>query len=316
MQRALVTGGAGFIGSTLVRALVERGVAVRVLDNFSSGSRDRLRGLEGSIEIVEGDIRDAAICGDACRDVEVVFHLAAQLSVPRSIADPLLSDAVNTGGTLRMLHAARAGGARRFVFSSSSAVYGDTDVVPTPERVLPEPASPYGVQKLAGEHYCRIFTRLYGLPTVSLRYFNVYGPGQDAQSEYAAVIPKFLARLRAGQSPIVFGDGEQTRDFCHVEDVVAANLLAAETTNNEALGGVLNVAGGSGASLNDLLRLLRAATGADLPAVYEAERPGDIRHSVADITRARETLGFSPAVSLEVGLRAMAGTLAERATPS
>lgn len=306
MKRALVTGGAGFIGSSLVRALVERGVAVRVLDDFSSGSRDRLRGLEGSVEIIEGDIRDAAACGDACRDVEIVFHLAALLSVPRSIADPLHSDAVNTGGTLRMLLAARASGARRFVFSSSSAVYGDTTVIPTPERVLAEPASPYGVQKLAGEHYCRIFTRLYGLETVSLRYFNVYGPGQDAQSEYAAVIPKFLARLRAGQPPIVFGDGEQTRDFCHVADVVAANLQAAETTNNEALGGVLNVAGGAGASLNDLLRLLGAVTGVDLPAVHEAERPGDIRHSVADITRARETLGFSPAVSLEEGLRAMA----------
>jgi nucleoside-diphosphate-sugar epimerase len=304
MKRVLVTGGAGFIGSHLVRALRVQGAPVRVLDNLSSGRLVNLRGLDAEVEFIEGDIRDAALCRAACEGVDTVFHLAALVSVPQSVADPALSDAINTGGTLNLLQAARDRRARRFVFSSSSAVYGDTDVIPTHEEVLPRPTSPYGVQKLTGEHYARTFTRLFDLETVCLRYFNVYGPGQNPHSEYAAVIPKFLARLVAGEAPTVYGDGEQTRDFCYVGDVVAANLLAARTGNAEAIGNVFNIAGGVQTSLNDLLSRLRAATKVDRDACYAPARAGDIRHSGADIRRAREILGFAPRFSLPDGLRA------------
>jgi nucleoside-diphosphate-sugar epimerase len=303
MERALVTGGAGFIGSHLVQALVKQGVRVRVLDNLSSGNVANLEGLGRKIEFQEGDIRNAVACRNACRGMDTVFHLAALVSVPQSVADPVQADAVNIGGTLNLLLAARDSQVRRFVFSSSSAVYGDTDGIPTSERVLPCPASPYGVQKLTGEHYARNFTRLYGLETVSLRYFNVYGPRQNPNSAYAAVIPKFLTRLLAGQPPTVFGDGEQTRDFCSVRDIVAANLLAAETTHAEALGGVFNIAGGKRLSLNELLAQMYAVAGTEIPACYEAARPGDILHSGADIRRARAVLNFKPRVKLADGLK-------------
>lgn len=303
MKRALVTGGAGFIGSHLVRELLARGVSVRVLDNLSSGSEENLRGIHGKIELHQGDIRNAVACRNACQGVDTVFHLAALVSVPQSVADPVQADAVNIGGTLNMLLAARDQQVRRFIFSSSSAVYGDTDVLPTPETVLPLPASPYGVQKLTGEHYARNFTQLYGLETISLRYFNVYGPRQNPGSAYAAVIPKFLSCLVAGQSPIVFGDGEQTRDFLAVQDVVVANLLAAETDNPAAIGQVFNIAGGQRISLNQLLVVMRDLTGREISAEYHPPRAGDILHSGADITRARTLLGFSPTLSLREGLR-------------
>jgi UDP-glucose 4-epimerase len=303
VERALVTGGAGFIGSHLVQELVDRGVAVRVLDNLASGSVENLESCGKKIEFMEGDIRNAVACRNACRGVDAVFHLAALVSVPQSVADPVQSDAINIGGTLNLLLAARDYQVKRFVFSSSSAVYGDTDVLPTHERVLPMPTSPYGVHKLTGEHYARNFTRLYGLETVCLRYFNVYGPRQNPRSEYAAVIPKFLTRLLDGQAPTVFGDGEQTRDFCSVRDVVAANLLAAETMNAEAVGGVCNIASGKRISLNELLALMRTVTGTDIPASYEAARPGDILHSGAEIKRAKAVLGFAPKVELADGLR-------------
>jgi UDP-glucose 4-epimerase len=303
MERALVTGGAGFIGSHLVQELVNRGVAVRVLDNLASGSVENLEGCSKNIEFQEGDIRNAVACRNACRGVDTVFHLAALVSVPQSVADPVQSDAINIGGTLNLLLAARDYQVKRFVFSSSSAIYGDTDILPTHERVLPMPASPYGVHKLTGEHYARCFTRLYGLEAVCLRYFNVYGPRQNPRSEYAAVIPKFLTRLLAGQAPTVFGDGAQTRDFCSVRDVAAANLLAEETTNPEAVGGVCNIASGKRISLNALLDLMRTVTGTDIPASYEAARPGDILHSGAEIQRARDLLGFAPKVELADGLR-------------
>ncbi|MCS6775159.1 MAG: SDR family oxidoreductase [Chloroherpetonaceae bacterium] len=303
MERALVTGGAGFIGSHLVRELLARGVTVRVLDNLSSGREENLQGLRGKVDFHQGDIRNAVACRNACQGVDIVFHLAAMVSVPQSVADPVQADAINIGGTLNMLLAARDQKVRRFIFSSSSAVYGDTDVLPTPETVLPLPASPYGVQKLTGEHYARNFTRLYGLETISLRYFNVFGPRQNPDSAYAAVIPKFLSRLVAGQSPIVFGDGEQTRDFLAVQDVVAANLLAAGTDNPLAIGEVFNIAGGQRISLNQLLVVMRDLTGRDIPAEYHPPRPGDILHSGADITRARTLLGFNPSLPLREGLR-------------
>lgn len=266
MERALVTGGAGFIGSHLVRALVGRRVAVRVLDNLSSGTTANLEGLGSRIELMEGDIRNAIACRNACRGIDTVFHMAAVVSVPQSVADPVHADAVNIGGTLNMLLAARDCRAQRFVFTSSSAVYGDTPVIPTPEDVLPAPISPYGVQKLTGEHYARNFTRLFGLETVALRYFNVYGPRQNPHSEYAAVIPRFLTRVLAGEQPVVFGDGEQTRDFLAVGDVVAANIQAADCGDPRATGAVFNIAGGVMTSLNDLLEEIGAVVGSRVTA--------------------------------------------------
>lgn len=303
MQRALVTGGAGFIGSHLVRELTRSGTAVRVLDNVSSGDMANLEGLGRKIEFHEGDIRNAVACRNACREVDTVFHLAAAVSVPQSVRDPLLFDAVNSGGTLNLLLAARDSGVKRFVFSSSSAIYGETDTIPTHEGLLPSPLSPYGVQKLTGEHYCRNFTLLYGLETICLRYFNVYGPRQNPNSEYAAVIPKFIARMLAGEPLTVYGDGEQTRDFCYVGDVVAANLKAAETDRREAFGQAFNVAGGVRTTLNTLITKLGAVSGQECVPRYEPERPGDIRHSGADIGRARDVLGFEPRTPLRTGLR-------------
>ena len=303
MKSALVTGGAGFIGSHLVRALVAQNVAVRVLDNLSSGSAVSLEGLGKKIELVEGDVRNAIACANACRGMDVVFHLAALVSVPQSVADPIQSDAINSGGTLNLLIAARDRQVKRFVFSSSAAVYGNTDVIPTGEDVLPDPLSPYGAQKLSSEHYARLFAHLYGLETVCLRYFNVYGPGQNPHSAYAAAVPRFLTGLLAGNAPVVFGDGEQTRDFCAVADVVAANLLAATSPRPEAIGGVFNVAGGRRVSVNTLLDHMRDVTGISLPTQYAPARAGDIRHSGADIGRACAVLDFKPRVDLPAGLR-------------
>ncbi len=303
MKSALVTGGAGFIGSHLVRALAAQNVAVRVLDNLSSSSGASLDGLGRKVELVEGDVRNAIACSNACRGVDVVFHLAALVSVPQSVADPIQSDAINSGGTLNLLIAARDRQVQRFVFSSSAAVYGNTNVIPTGEDVLPDPLSPYGAQKLSSEHYARLFAHLYGLETICLRYFNVYGPGQNPHSAYAAAVPRFLTGLLEGKPPIVFGDGEQTRDFCAVADVVGANLLAATTRRAEAIGGVFNIAGGRRVSVNTLLDHMREATGAALPTQYAPNRVGDIRHSGADIRRACAILDFQPRVDLTTGLR-------------
>jgi nucleoside-diphosphate-sugar epimerase len=302
MDRVLVAGGAGFIGSRLVRSLVASGVSVRVLDNYSTGRPENLADLGRKVELVEGDIRNSVACRCACRGADTVFHLAALVSVPQSVADPVQSDAINSGGTLNLLLAARDTGAKRLVFSSSAAIYGDTDVIPTPETVLPLPASPYGVQKLMGEHYARNFARLYGLETVSLRYFNVYGPGQDPLSPYAAAIPKFMMRLLKREAPVIFGDGEQTRDFCFVDDVVAANRAAATADNPRAIGSAFNIGGGSRISLNELLPQIQRCLGTDIPVRYDPERDGDIRHSGADISRAAQMIGYRPATSLAAGL--------------
>ena len=303
MKSALVTGGAGFIGSHLARALLAQKVAVRVLDNLSSGHEENLKELGRKVEFVSGDVRNALACRNACRDVDTIFHLAALVSVPQSVADPISSEAINSGGTLNLLLAARDSGVRRVVFSSSAAVYGNASLLPTPEDALPLPLSPYGIQKLTGEHYCRLFAQMFGVETVCLRYFNVYGARQNPRSAYAAAVPLFLTALLSGNAPTVFGDGEQTRDFCAVEDVAAANLLAATTTNPEAIGSVFNIASGQGVSINTLLAQMRGVTGMDIAPRYAPARMGDIRHSTADISRARRVLNYNPGVELTEGLR-------------
>jgi nucleoside-diphosphate-sugar epimerase len=299
--KALVTGGAGFIGSHLVRELVKAGATVRVLDNLSSGSCSRLADVRSGLDFQEGDVRNAVACRNACRGIDIVFHLAAYISVPGSIRDPVTADAVNMSGTLNMLIAARDFGAQRFIFSSSSAVYGDTEVLPTTEDALPRPLSPYGIEKLYGEHMARLFYQLHGLQTCCLRYFNVYGSGQNPESEYAAVIPKFITLMLAGRTPTIYGDGSQTRDFLYVNDVVAANILAAQA---DGIGGELcNVARGRSVSLNELATTLAGVLGVKPNVEHGPARPGDILHSSADTSRARELLGFQPAFDLKTGLK-------------
>lgn len=300
-RAALVTGGAGFIGSHLTDRLLAEGWAVRVLDDFSSGRERNLEQAASRIELLRGDLRDEALVARAVADVEVVFHQAAVPSVPRSVAEPLRTHAVNVTGTLGLLEAARRAGVRRFVFAASSSAYGDTEELPKVESMPAAPLSPYALQKYAGEVYCRLYHDLYGLETVALRYFNIFGPRQDPQSEYAAVIPRFVTACLRGEPPIVFGDGEQTRDFTYVADAVAANLLAADAPR--APGAVMNVAGGRRVSLNRLLADVLAITGAKLVARHEAARPGDVRDSLADLGRARDLLEYAPRVELREGLR-------------
>ena len=296
----LVTGGGGFIGSHLVRALVRRGERVRVLDDESTGRRARLRDVWDGVEWIAGDVREAATVAHACSGVEVVLHHAAVASVPASVADPLGTHAINVGGTLNVLRAAREAGVRRVVFASSTAVYGDLPGSPKSEAMPVLPQTPYAVQKLAAEGYCRIWQPLYGLETVALRYFNVFGPGQDPNGAYAAVIPRFIAALRAGHEPTIYGDGEQSRDFIYVGNVVEINLLAA--TVPAAAGQVLNVGTGMRTTLNTLVRDLAAIFERPIHPVHEAERPGDIHESIADISRLRAVLGYEPAVPFARGL--------------
>ncbi len=304
-MKLLVTGGAGFIGSNLVEALLGRGETVRVLDNFSMGRRENLN-FGDKVEVIEGDIRDAATCARACRDVNIVFHLAALGSVPRSVEDPMTTHEVNITGTLNMLLAAReAPTVRRLIFASSSSVYGDPPGVgekPKREEIPLMPLSPYAASKVAGEHYCSIFHKVYGLETIILRYFNVFGPRQNADSPYASVIPRFIRFLCEDRSPIIYGDGLQSRDFCHVENVVQANLLCAQAGEG-VVGACINVAGGQSFSVNELLSHLCKIMGKSAKPVHEAPRPGDVRHSLADIGLARRLLGYEPAVGFEEGLR-------------
>jgi nucleoside-diphosphate-sugar epimerase len=297
----LVTGGAGFIGSHIVDALLDQGMYVKVLDNFSTGSRDNLAHRSGEVEIIEGDLRDIDACYRACKGVEVVYHQAALPSVPRSIADPITSNAVNVDGTLNMLMAARDEGARRFVFASSSAIYGNTTVSRTHEELMPCPLSPYAINKLAGEHYCKVFHSLYGLETIALRYFNVFGPRQTPGSQYAAVIPKFIASVFNGASVIVNGDGGHSRDFVFIQNVVQANLLASWVPG--VGGSVFNVGCGAAHTLNDLCWGIEAHTGRPLKIEYGPEREGDVRHSMADISAIRERLRYDPAIGFQEGLK-------------
>lgn len=298
--RYLVTGGAGFIGSHIAQTLLNQGQSVRVFDNLSTGRESNLAALEGRAEVMRGDVRDLAAVRAAVAGVEVVFHEAAVASVPKSVADPLGSLEVNVTGTQHVLLAARDAGVRRVVFASSSAVYGNTPCLPSEESQPPDPLSPYALHKLTGEYLCRLATQLYALETVALRYFNVFGPRQDPNSEYAAVIPRFLTALAEGQRPTVFGDGEQTRDFIFIENVVRANLLAAESP--AAVGKVINIGSGERVSLNDLLGMARTLLGVSIEAEYCEARAGDVRDSLAAIERARTLLGYEPAIGFREGL--------------
>jgi UDP-glucose 4-epimerase len=296
--RALVTGGAGFIGSNLVDALLAQGHEVSVLDDLSTGSRAN---VAPDADLIEASVTDAERVGQAMEGVEVVFHQAAARAVLQSVEHPLQTDHVNTHGTLTVLACARRAGVRRVVFASSSSVYGGATMLPTPETAPATPRSPYGVSKLAGEHYCRVATELYGVETVSLRYFNVYGMRQRADSAYAAVVPTFIGALLRRSAPTVHGDGEQSRDFTFIDDVVAANLAAAEAPG--CSGRVYNIAGGAAYTVLHLLKTLQAITGVFMEPVHTEPRPGDVRHSCADIRSARDDLGYLPSVSLEQGLQ-------------
>jgi UDP-N-acetylglucosamine/UDP-N-acetyl-alpha-D-glucosaminouronate 4-epimerase len=298
-MRALVTGGAGFIGSTLVDALVEAGRDVVVLDDLSTGFSENLR---GAVTVVEGEVSDPAAVARAVAGCEVVFHLAAHRAVLRSVEQPLDTDRANVGGTLTVLVAARDAGVRRVVCASSSSVYGGAEQLPTPETAPLVPRSPYAVSKLAGEHYCRVFWELFGLETVALRYFNVYGPRQRPDSRYAAVIPLFVDALLRGVPPEVHGDGLQSRDFTFITDAVAANLRAADAPASQCAGRAYNVAGGASYSLLDLLAILGRLIGVEVTPSHVAPRAGDVRHTRADIEAAAADLGYRPAVSFEEGL--------------
>jgi nucleoside-diphosphate-sugar epimerase len=299
VTRFLVTGGAGFIGSTLTRAIVERGGEVRVLDSFLTGSEENLADLP-DVEVVRGDIRDLDVLRMAMKGVERVLHQAAVPSVPRSVRDPLLSHEANVTGTLNVLIAARDAGVPRVVCASSSSVYGDDPTLPKVETLPPRPLSPYAVTKLTGEQYCSVFHRLYGLETVALRYFNVFGPRQDPTSDYAAVIPKFIALLARGERPTIEGDGSHSRDFTYVDNVVQANLRAAEAPG---IGGeVFNVACGQRHTILDLAMALNRILGTTIEPVFGEPRRGDVPHSLADIGKARRMLGYEPTVSFEEGL--------------
>ncbi|HEX5324497.1 MAG TPA: NAD-dependent epimerase/dehydratase family protein [Capsulimonadaceae bacterium] len=314
MKRALVTGGAGFIGSHVVERLVREGWQVKILDNLSSGSHENLLGVS-PIEVIEGDIRDIDTCYCACRDVDCVFHLAAISSVASSIAAPLTTHDINLGGTLNILCAARDMHVKRFVFSSSASIYGNAETIPTTENQQMAPQSPYASSKACAEFYCRNFFDLHGLEAVVLRYFNVFGPRQSANSGYAAVIPLFVQAAVTGRTPTVYGDGLQTRDFVYVESVAEANWLAA--TMPQAAGKTFNVAGGTGISLIDLLQTLERITGKDMAPEFQPGRPGEVRHSRADITAARQFLRFQPRITLTEGLkRTLASALPETSASS
>ena len=300
MANVLVTGGAGFIGSNLVRALLERGDDVRVLDNFSTGFRANLDGLE--VEIVEGELRSYERVHNAVRGVEVVYHLGALGSVPRSVQDPLTSNAVNIEGTLNVLLAARDESVRRVVFTSSTSVYGTSRTLPTPETEPPDPISPYGVAKLAAERYCAAFSRVYeSFDAVVLRYFNVFGPRQSPFSQYAAVIPLFISRISRGEPVTIHGDGEQSRDFTYVENVVDATIRGGDAAG--ASGQAFNVASGAPASVNEVADTIGRILDKPVVKEFAAPRAGDIQASWADLSAARAVLGYDPAVGLEDGLR-------------
>lgn len=301
MSVYVVTGGAGFIGSNIVRRLLDLGEEVRAVDDLSTGRKENLDSLPRSVYFYEGSICDIALLHRAFAEADFVLHQAARPSVQRSVENPAETNKVNVDGTLTVLSAARDEGIKRVVYASSSSVYGDLPDLPKRESAVPRPKSPYAVSKLAGEYYCRVFSDVYQLDTVSLRYFNVYGPRQDPSSQYAAVIPIFIRCLLEGNPPRVFGDGEQSRDFTYVDDVVEANLLAARAPN--AGGAVLNIGCGARHTLNELLRHLQSLTGKSARPEYAPARSGDVRDSQADITRAREAIGYQPRVSFEEGLR-------------
>ena len=306
MATTLITGGCGFIGSHIAEALRADGIPVRVFDNLSSGKLANLKGFDGGIEVIQGDVRDPEALRQAMQGVDQVFHEAALVSVAVSVEQPEENDAINIRGTLNVLQAARAAGVKRLVFATSAAVYGNNPDLPKRETMLPEPESPYALAKLAGEYYLRLYSRLYGVETVALRYFNVFGPRQDGKSMYSGVISRFMDDIRQGRAPTIFGDGGQTRDFVFVKDIVQANLLAMRTPG--VSGEVYNVATGKQVSLLQLWDRLKHITGSSLEPRFLDPRSGDIRHSLADIDQIRKRLGYQPKFSLDEGLRALLGS--------
>ena len=300
-SKYLVTGGAGFIGSHIVKRLVHDGGQVRVVDNLSTGQFCRLDALRSAIEFIEGDLAEEAMAAKAVDGVDFVLHQAAVPSVQRSVADPVMTHRANVTATVNLLEACRSAGVRRVVFAASSSAYGDTEVLPKHEDMPPNPLSPYALQKFVGERYCNLYHKLYGLETVSLRYFNVFGPEQDPHSEYSAVIPKFITRLLANQPITIFGDGEQSRDFAYIDNVVEANLLALKAP--DAAGRMCNIGCGERITLNQLVAFLEKQLGVKAQVSYAPPKTGDVRHSLADISRAKAILGYAPKVMVEEGLR-------------
>jgi len=300
MKKVVVTGGAGFIGSHLAEEVARRGYHVIILDDLSTGKVENIEDLLGkdNVEFIKGSITELPLLRELFHAIDYVFHQAAIPSVPRSIENPQASHDVNVSGTLNVLLTARENSVKKVIFASSSSVYGDIPTLPKREDMVPQPLSPYAVTKLAGECYCQVFHQVYGLPTVCLRYFNVYGPRQDPNSQYAAVIPSFIKRALEGNPPIIFGDGEQTRDFTFVKDTVEASILAAESDAR----GLFNIAQGERITINELARLVISIVGKNMEPVHQEPRPGDIRHSLADISRAR-AFGYEPRCSLKEGLR-------------
>jgi nucleoside-diphosphate-sugar epimerase len=298
----LVTGGAGFIGSHIAAGLLESGAKVRIIDNLSTGYLRNVEEVGGDVDFVEGSVADEKAIRRALEDVELVFHEAAIPSVPRSVESPVETHEASVNATFALLLAARDRGVRRVIYAASSSAYGNQPELPKREDMMPAPLSPYAVAKLVGEYYCKVFTHVYGLETVSLRYFNVFVPRQDPSSQYSGVISRFISALLGGSQPVIYGDGEQSRDFTYVSNVVEANLLAAESTR--AVGSVMNIANGERVSLNQLLEIMKSVTGnADVKAQYLPERAGDVRDSLADLTQARELLGYEPQIDLKEGLR-------------
>ena len=297
----LVTGGAGFIGSHLVKRLIRDGAQVRVVDNLSTGQICRLNEVRSAIEFMQGDLAEAAIARKAVDGVDFVLHQAAVPSVQRSVADPAMTHRANVTATVNLLEGCRSAGVRRLVFAASSSAYGDTEVLPKHEDMAANPLSPYALQKFVGERYCKLYFELYGLETVSLRYFNVFGPAQDPHSEYSAVIPKFITRLLTNQPLVIHGDGEQSRDFTYVDNVVEANLLALRAQN--AAGKMCNIGCGERITLNQLRTFLGKQMAVETHATYAPPKPGDVRHSLADVSRAKAILGYEPKIMIEEGLR-------------
>lgn len=301
VDKFLVTGAAGFIGRSIAAELLRRGKDVRGIDNFSTGKRENLRGLE-AMELIEADINDADAVAAACRGVECIFHEAAIPSVPRSVEDPVGSNYAGVSGTVQLLAAAKDAKVRRVVYAGSSSVYGNAPALPKSEGMPASPISPYAVSKLAGEFYLQSFAQVYGMETVTLRYFNVFGPYQDPASEYSGVLAIFTLKMLAGQTPTIYGDGEQSRDFTYIENVVQGNLLASEAPAEHVSGRVFNVATGNRITLNEAVEILRGATGYSGKVLYASERGGDVKHSLADIGQARQYLGFEPTVQFREGL--------------
>ena len=300
-DRYLITGGAGFIGSHLVKHVLGAGGIVRIVDNLSTGSSERLNQVRDVIQLLTGDLADSSVAAEAVKDVDYVLHQAAVPSVQRSVVDPVTTNRSNVTATLNLLESSRKAGVRRFVYAASSSAYGDTEVLPKKEEMPANPLSPYALQKWVGERYCKLYHELYGLETVSLRFFIVFGPGQDPYSEYSAVIPKFITKLLAKEAITVYGDGEQSRDFTYIDNVVDANLLALRAPN--APGEVCNIGCGQRVTLIELIRILEELLGVQAHVIYAAAKPGDVRHSLADITKAARVLGYVPKTEIEEGLR-------------